>query len=126
MIKPHIPERFQEGIANYYVFGIKPGSFLAAVLANDLQEAFARADTTSVHELPGIVSWLYNYAPASSRGSWAALATWMHHRKEGYANDPDKAKAATDVYLSAFTLIHSDPSELFNRIAALPAKETEK
>lgn len=77
MIKPHLPERFRESIDLYLERGILPGSFLLAVLENKLKEALGAADWMSVHELPGIVSWLYNNVPFNVWGSEERVT--LHH-----------------------------------------------
>lgn len=76
MIKPHLPERFQGGLYRYFKEKVPPGSFLMAVLTNDLKESFAKADEQSVEELPGLVSWLYNYAPV---GMWGSVKNVERH-----------------------------------------------
>lgn len=87
MIRPHIPHRFEEAIGDYIDKGVPVGGFLTAVLENNLKEAFGRADENSVLELPGIVSWLYNHAPAACWGSPERVDAWMRQRQE----DADKA-----------------------------------
>ncbi len=53
----------------YMEQGIDPGSFLQAVLCNDLRQAVASADSTNRTKLADIVQWLYGEAPSSSWGS---------------------------------------------------------
>lgn len=57
-----IPVLTQEGIKRYIEFGCKPGSFLFAVLCNDLMNAVRRADTDNLKALTLIVQWLDNNA----------------------------------------------------------------
>ncbi len=49
---------------------IPTGGFLEACLANDLKEAFGRADETSRENLFEIVSFLYNSMPRDFWGSY--------------------------------------------------------
>lgn len=77
MIAPHLPERFHDSIYAYIERGRPVGSFLGAVLGNDLKEALARADYDSVLELPGLVGWLYNTAPGRCWGSYEAVEAWI-------------------------------------------------
>lgn len=86
MIAPHLPERFAGGVKRFIEQGITPGSFLTAVLENDLKETFAKADTVAIRELPGIVAWLYSYAPADCWGSQENVHAWRMARKKGRAS----------------------------------------
>ena len=76
MIRPQLPERFRESLQAYFNDGRPTGGFLEAVLCNDLRESFGRADDTSVMELPGLVAWLWNYAPA---GAWGSVDRVNNH-----------------------------------------------
>ena len=76
-----VPEQLHDGIVNYLAHGIPPGSFLHAVLTNDLREACNRADPDCARELHGLVSWLYNYAPIVSWGDEATVVEWMEARR---------------------------------------------
>lgn len=87
MIKPYLPHRFFDSMMRWIEHGVKPGSFLSAVLSNDLSESFACADAMSVHELPGIVSWLYNDAPRVCWGSPERMATWQQSHVDGNAKE---------------------------------------
>jgi hypothetical protein len=55
------------GMKRYIEDGIPPGSFLQAVLSNDLVEAFAYADTYSRMQIEEYANFLYNELPG--RGS---------------------------------------------------------
>jgi hypothetical protein len=85
MIIPHLPKRFVHGIECYLEHGILPGSFLTAVLENDLKEAFGRADSTSVRELPGLVAWIYNNIPVVAWGSPDRVANYVKAIREAKA-----------------------------------------
>lgn len=58
-----IPKHLQEGILRYVEHGVRPGGFLTAVLNNDLQNAFARADPESRRSIAEILSWFQNNHP---------------------------------------------------------------
>jgi hypothetical protein len=73
----YIPERMLEGLRDYIENGHEPGSFLTAVICNDLNEACARADEENLHNLPAYVAYLYNEAPWPSWGSAEKMASWM-------------------------------------------------
>ncbi len=73
-----IPEYMHGGLVRYYENGIEPGSFLTAVLNNDLKEAFGRADDTNQHCMRSYVMWLYNHAPGGSWGFSGATDKWLN------------------------------------------------
>ena len=57
------------GMKRYVEQGIMPGSFLTAVLCNDLKEAVAHADAGNIEELVEWVRFCWNELPASIWGS---------------------------------------------------------
>lgn len=64
-----IPEHMREGLQRWLLYGnrIRPGSFLASVLQDNLSEAVANADDINQRALPGYVKFLYNYCPTGCR-----------------------------------------------------------
>ena len=81
-----IPEYMQGGMRRYFEEGIKPGSFLEAVLVNDLKEACGRADDTNRLHLFDYVMFLYNYAPSRSWGPPENYRAWI--AKGGLSGEP--------------------------------------
>ena len=71
-----IPGYMQGGIIRYYENGIEPGSFLTAVINNDLKEAIGRADDINLHHLYKYMMWFYNEAPSGSWGHPNATSDW--------------------------------------------------
>lgn len=72
-----IPEYMRDGMTRYIKRGIPPGSFLTAVLSNDLIGALRKADDTNINALPAYGRFLYNYAPAGCYGSPDAVDRWI-------------------------------------------------
>lgn len=72
-----LPERFRPPIQRYIEHGAPPGSFLSAVIKNDLMDALGRADPNSEKELKGLVRWFYNEAPGSCWGSTMKFWKWI-------------------------------------------------
>ncbi len=66
-----------EGVILYVVAGVPVGSFLEAVITNDLKEACGRADDLNRYHLFDIVSLLYNEVPMKCWGSPAAYVAWV-------------------------------------------------
>ena len=78
-----------EGLARYFEYGILPGSFLQALLKNDLRGTCEQADDRNRHLVFEWVSWLYNYAPTGSWGSEENVARYSADRR--YARSADRA-----------------------------------
>ena len=72
-----IPGYMYEGIYRYVEHRILPGSFLEAVLCNDLKEAVARADGQNIRRLPEYVRFLFNEVPTNCWGSPQAVKEWL-------------------------------------------------
>jgi len=87
------PEQYKEGLQMYFLYHVEPGSFMRAVLENDLHEAMARfdgfsssyfSDTSSMRKLQDLMSFLYNEVPARTVGIWGTHATvekWLKARE---------------------------------------------
>lgn len=71
-----IEERFKESIDRYVKHGIPTGSFLNAVLENNLKEAVGRADHHAILNLKDIVIYLYNDVPSTCWGSPEKVKNW--------------------------------------------------
>ena len=70
-----------EGIQIYIEHGLDPGSFLTAVICNDLNEAVGRADDENLHNLPAFVAYFYNECPAPCWGSRGKMVAWIKGRE---------------------------------------------
>lgn len=71
-----IPGHMFEGLRRYIDEGIIPGSFLTAVLENDLHNAFSYADSHNFRNIPAYIYYLYNDAPFSCWGSPERVKKW--------------------------------------------------
>jgi hypothetical protein len=71
-----LPEHMREAAERWIENGIYPGSFLTAVIHNDLVEAVGRADFINRNRLHDIVSFFYNEAPSPCWGSPALAKAW--------------------------------------------------
>jgi hypothetical protein len=71
------PEYMHGGIVRYLVNKIAPGSFLTAVICNDLRRACENADATNATLLIEYVKFFYNDAPSQSWGSREKFDAWM-------------------------------------------------
>jgi hypothetical protein len=72
-----IPYHMIGGLRLFIEDGIPPGSFLTALLSNDLRETFARADEENSRSIKNWLIFLYNYAPSDCWGSPAKFNAWI-------------------------------------------------
>ena len=72
-----LPPHDVHGMKLYMENGVEPGSFLYAVLCNNLRAACMAADSINIKHLAEIVTWLYNEAPATSWGSPEVVSRWI-------------------------------------------------
>jgi len=64
-------------INNYVKIGLPPGSFVQAVLENNLMEAFGRADGGNRLSLFSICEYVYNEIPSACHGSPEKVKAWL-------------------------------------------------
>jgi len=76
-----LPDYMAGGVSRYLLHYIEPGSFLTAVLANDLREAVACADSTNAYLLGQWVKFFYNEVPANCWGSPELVRAWLSKRE---------------------------------------------
>ena len=72
-----IPEQDWNGLMLYLARGIETGSFLRAVLENDLTEAVGYADDDNRLKLADLVVVLHSTLPSESWGSKDKVAAWI-------------------------------------------------
>ena len=70
-----------EGLELYINHRIKPGSFMTAVLANDLIEAVGKSDPRNIKNIPAYVYFLYIFAPPECFGSYEKVKAWLKSGK---------------------------------------------
>jgi hypothetical protein len=71
-----VPEHMHDGVCLWLLHGIAPGSFLSAVICNDLKESFGRADEINRDCLFEWVQFFYNHTPHDCWGSEERAAAW--------------------------------------------------
>ena len=72
-----IPKRTRDNIDRYVKEHHPPGSFLIAVLSNDLVESIGWADEGNREALFEIVGYCYNMIPSECWGSRKAVRRWL-------------------------------------------------
>lgn len=86
------PQHMRDAITRYIIDGIKPGSFLSAVISNNLQKAVFAADDDNLPLLKLYVRWFYWEAPGNSWGSPEAMEHWLRSHPTAPAATFDKAE----------------------------------
>ena len=71
------PQEIKDSLMRYVSRRIPTGSFLEAVLTNNLREAVRRADARNILCLPGIVRYCWWELPANCWGSPEAVRQWL-------------------------------------------------
>ena len=77
ILREEIPDTLLNGLDAYVRDRLRTGDFLKAVLENDLNEAYCRADTRSRDALPALVRYFNNCLPAPAWGSPEKVAAWL-------------------------------------------------
>lgn len=73
----YLPEHMHGAVERYLFHRIEPGSFLCAVLENNLKEAVARADSINRAALSDIVIFITNGLPSVCHGNPTKVAAWL-------------------------------------------------
>lgn len=71
-----------ETINKYVLNGCPPGSFIGAVLCNDLSGTFKNADDDNIRRVFAVVSYCYNYLPMDAWGSIKKVEAWLARFKK--------------------------------------------
>lgn len=71
-----LPVNMHPGIARYILFGVKPGSFLRAAIADDQEQASCRADHNNRHYLAQYRAFMEAVMPKEAWGSYDAISRW--------------------------------------------------
>ena len=77
LYKSKVPEKMHDGIIRYVVFGTRPGSFLRAVISNDLRASIHCGDKENLKMLHTFVHYFYQYAYPELFGSPEKMKHWM-------------------------------------------------
>lgn len=72
-----IPDHCRESLRAYVEHGRPVGSFLHAILANNLVGAFSYADDENAARIKDYAEWLWNEAPGDSWGSDETYRAWL-------------------------------------------------
>ena len=76
-----LPEHMRNGAKLYIESGILPGSFMTAIISNDLATACATADSINKERIYEICSWFYLMAPSDCYGSSDKMNAWIQKKR---------------------------------------------
>lgn len=76
---PGVRDDTIESINNYVTKGWEPGSFVTAVMENNLMEALGQADMGNRLAIFEICEYVYNDTPATCHGSPEKVREWLLH-----------------------------------------------
>ena len=71
---------FKNQLVDYVCTGNVSGSFMSALLTNNLYEAVHKADDTNKLQLVQLVDWIFNHLPVGSYGTFAEVRRWSNHQ----------------------------------------------
>ena len=79
-----LPPALARSMKDYVMNGAPPGggSFMEAVLSNNLKESFGRADDRNRAALFDTVSWCYRHLPAEAWGFLEKIQEWCERMQE--------------------------------------------
>ena len=77
-----LPESLRGSMKRYLEYGIDPGSFLTAVIENNLSDSFATADENNRIILFDIVQWFYSKAPMQCWKSRENRIAWQEEQNK--------------------------------------------
>ena len=72
-----LPEHMRDGMRLYIEQGIEGGSFMMAVLENNLVRAFSCADSINSARMRDFAAFLYMEAPSQCWGSREKVVAWI-------------------------------------------------
>lgn len=88
-----------ESLKLYVEHRIRPGSFLQAVLENDLKQSFQRADSNNTRNMRNIVQFCYSSLPGNCWGSPNAVKNWLNHDPDTSPDVPAELQRYTDIFI---------------------------
>ena len=77
----YVPAHTHTALMRYFNHRCHPGSFLTAVLQNDLMRAAQCADHINKPRIPEIATWIYHMAPEGSWGNKEKVDGWIAGNK---------------------------------------------
>ncbi len=80
MLSYELPRYMIAGMVNYLVKHLEPGSFMGALLENDLATSVRRADPTNRLKLRSWLSFMERELPLDAWGSKKSVRLWLENK----------------------------------------------
>ena len=68
-------------LKRYFEHGLPPGSFLTAIICNDLHRAVGCADSFNLPLIPEYVKFMVNEVPGNAWGNAETMRSWMNQQR---------------------------------------------
>lgn len=101
---------WRDSMELWVLYGLPPGSFLEAVLANDLTGAALKTHPMNRWQtIVGLVKWLHHCSPKECHGSYEQLKKWQE-----LTND-ERMEKCVEIGLmpTAWEILNNDPKWMF-------------
>lgn len=72
-----LPSYLKDALIRYALFGKHPGSFLEAVLSNDLVKTFQNCNEPDLKHIHDLVRILFTWLPSGAHGSQRIFHAWI-------------------------------------------------
>lgn len=109
-----VPLEFASHMYNYLVYGLPPGSFFTAIIANDFGQAVLSSHpANTIKALKSLSLWMRDKMPEESYGSYHAVEQWCN------LNTDDRHGV-----LEKHGLIYSEKEEVLMALKGEPTVET--
>lgn len=78
LVFANIDPEYANPIFNYLIFGLPPGSFFTAILANDYHNAIMSSHpNNSISALKTLSWWIVNRMPDEAHGNYDKVTAWI-------------------------------------------------
>lgn len=98
-----VPGEYADVMYNYLVYGLAPGSFFNAVLANDFMKAIGHSHLgNTIIALKTLTGWIQDCMPHQAHGNYESVTEWLK------LDSAERRKI-----LEAYDLIYTQQEETF-------------
>tara|TARA_R110002020_G_scaffold283942_1_gene499564 strand:- start:225 stop:512 length:288 start_codon:yes stop_codon:yes gene_type:complete len=77
LVFSQIPVHMREGMINYFIHRLEPGSFLFAMLSNDIELARVKADSINAFCIPEYEKFFVDHCDEEAYGSREKVQAWL-------------------------------------------------
>ena len=108
-----VPRDFADPMANYLVYGYRPGSCFTSVLANDFIGAIRHSHpANTVEAFKALGGWINEHCPKEAHGSYAQVEAWY-----------DLSEYGRRLILEKNRLVYTSKEEVWMALKDTPTQE---